>query len=60
MKDCDVVLIDTTGRSSKNKMQISELRAFVDKANATSINVVISATTKNKDIKNYIRRLSNT
>ncbi|NLK24365.1 MAG: flagellar biosynthesis protein FlhF [Clostridiales bacterium] len=54
MKDCDVVLIDTTGRSSKNKMQISELRAFVDKANATSINVVISATTKNKDIKTIL------
>ena len=54
MKDCDVVLIDTTGRSSKNKMQISELRAFVDKANATSKNVVISATTKNKDIKTIL------
>ena len=54
MKDCDVVLIDTTGRSSKNKMQISELRAFVDKANATSINIVISATTKNKDIKTIL------
>lgn len=51
MKDCDVVLIDTTGRSSKNKMQISELRAFVSKAKAESVNVVISATTKNKDIK---------
>ena len=54
MKDCDVVLIDTTGRSSKNKMQTSELRAFVDKANATSINIVISATTKNKDIKTIL------
>ncbi|MDP4177049.1 MAG: flagellar biosynthesis protein FlhF, partial [Bacillota bacterium] len=29
MKDCDVILVDTTGRSSRNKMQISELRAFV-------------------------------
>lgn len=54
MKDCDVVLIDTTGRSSKNKMQISELRAFASKANADSINLVISATTKNKDIKTIL------
>lgn len=54
MKDCDVVLIDTTGRSSKNKMQISELRAFASKANAESINLVISATTKNKDIKTIL------
>ncbi|MDD6794986.1 MAG: flagellar biosynthesis protein FlhF [Clostridiaceae bacterium] len=51
MKDCDVVLIDTTGRSSKNTMQISELRAFIDKSKADSVNLVISATTKNRDIK---------
>lgn len=50
MKNCDVVLVDTTGRSSKNKMQISELRAFVDKANANNVNLVVSSTTKNKDI----------
>lgn len=51
MKDCEVILIDTTGRSSKNTMQLSELRAFVEKTNAKSINLVVSATTKNKDIK---------
>lgn len=54
MEDCDIVLIDTTGRSSKNAMQISELRAFVQKANADSINLVISCTTKNKDIKTIV------
>ncbi|MCR6513543.1 flagellar biosynthesis protein FlhF [Clostridium sp. LY3-2] len=51
MKDLDVVLIDSTGRSSKNVMQISELRALIEKTNADNINLVISATTKNKDIK---------
>lgn len=51
MKDCDVILIDTTGRSSKNTMQISELRAFVDKVNTENIHLVISCTTKNKDIE---------
>ena len=50
MKDCDVVLIDTTGRSSKNVMQLSELRAFIEKIEADSIHLVISCTTKNKDI----------
>jgi flagellar biosynthesis protein FlhF len=54
MSHCDVVLIDTTGRSSKNSMQLSELRAFVEKAKADSISVVISATTKNKDIKTIL------
>ncbi|ERI91262.1 flagellar biosynthesis protein FlhF [Clostridiales bacterium oral taxon 876 str. F0540] len=54
MRDCDVVLIDTTGRSSKNTMQISELRAFVEKANTNNIHLVISSTTKNKDVEAII------
>ncbi|EHJ01468.1 flagellar biosynthetic protein FlhF [Clostridium sp. DL-VIII] len=58
MKDCDVVLIDTTGRSSKNAMQISELRAFVQKANPDHVNMVISATTKNSDIKGILKGYS--
>ena len=51
MDDCDVVLIDTTGRSSNNKMQILELRAFVEKTKPSNISLVVCATTKNKDIK---------
>jgi len=58
MKECDVVLIDTTGRSSKNAMQISELRAFVQKANPNHVNMVISATTKNSDIKSILKGYS--
>lgn len=54
MEECDVILIDTTGRSSKNAMQISELRAFVQKANPDIVNMVISATTKNKDIRTIL------
>ncbi|GLC32365.1 flagellar biosynthesis protein FlhF [Clostridium omnivorum] len=54
MSDCDVILIDTTGRSSKNAMQISELRAFVEKVNTDNIHLVISCTTKNKDIDSIV------
>ena len=54
MSECEVVLIDTTGRSSKNRMQISELRTFVEKADTKNIHLVLSATTKNKDIKYII------
>ena len=50
MEDCDVVLIDTTGRSSKNSMQISELRAFIEKAEPDYISLVISSIIKNRDI----------
>lgn len=51
MKDCDVVLIDTTGRSSKNIMQIAELNAFVQRSNSENIHLVVSCTTKDKDVK---------
>lgn len=51
MKDCEIILIDTTGRSSKNTMQLSELRAYIDKIKNKKISLVVSATTKNKDIK---------
>lgn len=51
MENCDVILIDTTGRSSKNTMQLSELRAYVEKSNAKNINLVLSSSVKNTDIK---------
>jgi len=54
MKGFDVILIDTTGRSSKNTFQISELQAFIDKVNLRSVHLVLSSTTKNKDIDNII------
>ncbi|MBU3180629.1 flagellar biosynthesis protein FlhF [Clostridium psychrophilum] len=54
MSECEIILIDTTGRSSKNKMQIAELRTFVEKVHTENIHLVISATTKNKDLKYII------
>ena len=45
-----LVLIDTTGRSSKNTMQISELRAYVQNAKPDHTALVLSGTTKNRDI----------
>lgn len=54
MKDCDTILVDTTGRSSKNVMQISELRAFIEKINTKNIHLVISSITKNRDINTIL------
>lgn len=51
MSYCDVILVDTTGRSSKNEMQISELRAFVEKTRTENISLVVSCTTKDKDVE---------
>ena len=39
-------------------MQISELRAFIEKAEPDYVNMVISATTKNRDIKNILNGYS--
>ncbi|MCB2286527.1 flagellar biosynthesis protein FlhF [Clostridium algidicarnis] len=50
MEDMDTVLIDTTGRSSKNIMQISELRSYINKIDEAKIYLVLSCTTKDKDI----------
>ncbi|WP_244834849.1 flagellar biosynthesis protein FlhF [Clostridium sp. BJN0001] len=55
MSNLDVVLIDTTGRSSKNIMQISELRTFITKTNPSKVEMVISSTTKNSDIKSILK-----
>ena len=56
-KDKDVVLIDTAGRSHKNRLHVSELKAFLDAAQPDETFLVLSATTKLKDmleiIKNY-------
>ncbi len=54
MKECDVILIDTTGRSSKNTSQISELKTFIEKVDTRNIHLVISSTTKNKDIESIL------
>ncbi|SFA74952.1 flagellar biosynthesis protein FlhF [Clostridium frigidicarnis] len=51
MSNCDVILVDTTGRSSKNIMQISELRSFIDKIEEKHVFLVISSITKSKDIE---------
>ena len=59
LKDCDVILIDTTGRSCKNLMQISELRSFIDNANTENIHLVVSCTTKDKDIEAIINSYKN-
>jgi flagellar biosynthesis protein FlhF len=54
MEDCEMIFVDTTGRNSKNMMQVSETRKFVEELNADKIHLVVSMTTKQKDIKSII------
>lgn len=48
--DKDVILIDTAGRPSKNHMQIRELRGFLDQIEPVETCLVLSCTTRGKDL----------
>ena len=52
----DLILIDTAGRSQKHKMQMQELRAFLDVIPDAQIHLVLSATTRLKDMLDVIER----
>lgn len=54
MKDRDIIFIDTTGRNSKNIMQISEIRKFIEEIKPDKIHLVLSMTTKQNDLKKII------
>ncbi len=56
--DKDLILIDTAGRSHKNTNQMTELRSFLDAAEVTEILLVLSATTKYRDMIEIINSYS--
>jgi len=48
--DKDLIFIDTAGRSHKHALQMGELKGFLDAAEPDEIFLVLSATTKYKDM----------
>ncbi len=52
--DKDLVLIDTAGRSHKNAEQMLELKGFLEAGEPTDIFLVLSATTRYKDLLEII------
>ena len=52
----DLILIDTAGRSHKNKNQMEELKTFVDVIQPDETHLVLSATTNQKNIKDILAR----
>ena len=44
LRDCDFVLIDTAGRSPKDKLKLGELREYLDKASPDEVHLVVSST----------------
>lgn len=53
-RDKDLLLIDTTGRPSHNRYQLGELKAYLDVLESVDVCLVISATTKNRDMRRII------
>lgn len=52
--DKDLILIDTTGRPSKNLYQLAELKSFLDVLDFVEIYLVINATTQKRDMLQVI------
>lgn len=55
-KDKDLILIDTAGRSHLNDLQMEELKKFVGQDGNIEVQLLISLTTKPKEIKEIFRR----
>ncbi|MDR5658249.1 flagellar biosynthesis protein FlhF [Serpentinicella sp. ANB-PHB4] len=54
LKDCEMIMIDTAGRSHKNNNQINELKDLIDEVEEKEIYLVMSCTTRNNDLKEII------
>ncbi|MGI6669457.1 MAG: flagellar biosynthesis protein FlhF [Acetivibrionales bacterium] len=57
-QDKDMILIDTAGRSHKNKEQFEELKTLVTAADADEIYLVLSAATSNSNCKEILKSYS--
>lgn len=57
-KHCDLILVDTAGRSSKNTEQIAELKTFLDAIRPLEIYLVLDVNTKNKDLISIVEKYS--
>ncbi len=56
--DKDLILIDTAGRSHKNTEQMVELKSFLEVAEPSEIFLVLSASTRSKDMMEIVNKYS--
>jgi len=54
----DTVLVDTAGRSQRNSMQIGELKACCERLRDCEVHLVLSSTTKTRDLYDIVQRFS--
>lgn len=58
LRDMDVILIDTAGRSHKNDLQLGELKVFIDTVMPDKKILVCSSNVKTKDLINIYEKFS--
>ncbi|MCS7461878.1 flagellar biosynthesis protein FlhF [Paenibacillus doosanensis] len=51
LKDCDIIFMDTAGRNFRNEMYVSELNSLLQSGGRSETYLVLSMTTKYKDMK---------
>ncbi|MCR5756507.1 MAG: flagellar biosynthesis protein FlhF [Selenomonas sp.] len=57
-RDKDLILIDTAGRSQHNEYQMKELQEFLAVDSRIEKHLVMSATTKNRDVAEILQKFS--
>lgn len=55
-EECDLVLIDTAGRNPRSSMHMAELRAFLEAAQVDETHLVLSMTTRPRDLLETVER----
>ncbi|MDI3281305.1 MAG: flagellar biosynthesis protein FlhF [Bacillota bacterium] len=56
LAEAELILIDTAGRSHHNEVQLAELAAFLEVARPDETHLVLSATTKARDLEDCLKR----
>jgi len=56
--DCDLIFIDTAGRSHKDKEKLDEMKNFLDNKIPIEVYLCLSATTKDRELEEILNRFS--
>jgi flagellar biosynthesis protein FlhF len=56
--DCDLILIDTAGRSHKDSDKLEEMKGFLETTIQADIYLCLSATTKDRELEEILNRFS--
>lgn len=57
-KNCDLILIDTPGRSQKNSLRIQELAMILSAAQPTEVHLLLNVTTQHRILWDIVRGFS--